>query len=180
VNGLTARISECGTRPGLVGAADVRGAIVGLNPIAENLFCETDDGVHLIGGRCSDCARVTFPARTRCGHCYGTSIVDELLPRRGTVWTWTTQSFLPKAPYAGPETEDDFAGFVVGYVDLPGACRVQARLDVPVDKAAQRAAIGTEMESVAIEFNVDEEGRPIHVYAFRPVTPAATHQEAHK
>jgi uncharacterized protein len=150
---------------------------MGLNPIAENLFCETDDGVHLIGGRCSDCARVTFPARTRCGNCYGTAIEQELLPRRGTVWTWTTQSFLPKAPYAGPETEANFAGFVVGYVELPGACRVQARFDVPVDQAAERAAIGTEMESVAIEFNFDRDGRPIHIYAFRPVTLATATEE---
>jgi uncharacterized protein len=150
---------------------------MGLNPIAENLFCETDDGVHLIGGRCNRCARVTFPARTRCGNCYGTAVEQELLPRKGTVWTWTTQSFLPKAPYAGPETEADFAGFVVGYVELPGACRVQARLDVPVDQAAKLAAIGTEMESVAIEFNVDRDGRPVHIYAFRPVTLATANEE---
>ena len=140
-----------------------------LNPIAENLFREADDGVHLIGGRCATCDSVTFPARETCGTCYGSAISEELLPRRGTVWTWTTQSFLPKAPYIGPETDDDFKGFVVGYVDLPGACRVQARLDVPVEEAATRAAIGTEMESVAIPFTTDDQGRVVHIYAFRPV-----------
>ena len=153
---------------------------MGLNPIAENLFCETDDGVALLGGRCGNCDRVTFPARTRCGSCQSEAIQREVLPRRGTVWTWTTQSFLPKAPYAGPETEEDFTGFVVGYIDLPGACRVQARLDVPVEHAAQQAAIGTEMESVAVEFNTDKHGQPIHVYAFRPTTPARDTQEAHQ
>lgn len=150
---------------------------MGLNPIAEDLFCDTDDGIRLIGGRCADCSQVTFPARERCGQCYGTTIERELLPRRGTVWTWTTQSFLPKAPYAGPETEDTFTGFVVGYVDLPGACRVQARLDVPADQAAALAAIGTEMESVAIEFTTDADGQPVHVYAFRPVNSATATQE---
>lgn len=150
---------------------------MGLNPIADDLFCETDDGVHLIGGRCGDCQRVTFPARSRCGRCYGSAIERELLPRRGAVWTWTTQSFLPKAPYIGPETDEDFTGFVVGYVELPGACRVQARFDVPAEEAAQRVAIGTEMESVAIEFTKDADGRPVHVYAFRPVNSAASTQE---
>lgn len=151
---------------------------MGLNPIAADLFCETDDGVHLIGGRCADCQRVTFPVRSRCGRCYGTAIERELLPRRGTVWTWTTQSFLPKAPYVGPETDDDFPGFVVGYVELPGACRVQSRFDVPADKAAELVAIGTEMESVAVEFTTDADGKPVHVFAFRPVSALA--QEVHQ
>jgi uncharacterized protein len=163
-------------RPRPLALPTIEEPTVGLNPIAENLFCETDDGVHLIGGRCTNCRRVTFPARTRCGRCFTTAIERELLPRRGTVWTWTTQSFLPKAPYAGPETDEDFAGFVVGYIDLPGACRVQARFDVPADQAAKQATIGTEMESVAVEFNTDADGKPVHVYAFRPVNPAA--QEA--
>ncbi len=153
---------------------------MGLNPIAEDLFCETDDGVHLIGGRCTGCLQITFPPRATCGQCFGTDIERELLPRQGTVWTWTTQSFLPKAPYAGPETEENFAGFVVGYVELPGACRVQARFDVAADRAAELAAIGTEMESVAVEFTTDDDGRPLHIYAFRPVHPAASVQEALK
>lgn len=148
---------------------------MGLNPIAENLFCEADDGVHLIGGRCATCNTVTFPARETCGNCYSATINEELLPRRGTVWTWTTQSFLPKAPYIGPETDESFTGFVVGYVDLPDACRVRARFDVPVEQAAQRAGIGTEMESIAVPFTTDDQGRPVHIYAFRPVTvPAHT------
>lgn len=177
VNGLTAQFFKSGARPDPSAPPTFEEPIVGLNPIAENLFCETDDGVHLIGGRCAGCRQVTFPARTRCGRCYGTSIERELLPRRGTVWTWTTQSFLPKAPYAGPETDADFAGFVVGYVDLPGFCRVQARFDVPAERAAEQAAIGTEMESVAVKFTTDENGEPVHVYAFRPVHTAGSAQE---
>jgi uncharacterized OB-fold protein len=144
---------------------------MGLNPIADDLFRDTQDGVHLVGGRCTGCGTVTFPRRTSCGNCQSTAIDEELLPRRGTVWTWTTQSFLPKAPYAGPETELDFQGYVVGYVDLPGACMVQTRIDVPPAQAAETAAIGTEVESVAIEFTRTPDGTAIHTYAFRPVGP---------
>jgi uncharacterized OB-fold protein len=142
---------------------------MGLNPIADDLFRDTPDGVHLLGGRCTECGTVRFPRRTSCGHCQNATIEEELLPRHGTVWTWTTQSFLPKAPYAGPETELDFQGYVVGYVDLPGACMVQTRIDVPAAKAAEAAAIGTEVESVAIEFTRAPDGTAIHTYAFRPV-----------
>ena len=48
------------------------------------------------------------------------------LARRGTLWTLTTQDFLPKEPYAGPETEDDFAGFLLGYVELPDGVIVES------------------------------------------------------
>ena len=41
------------------------------------------------------------------------------LARRGTLWAWTTQSFPPPPPYAGP-TGKDFVPFGVGYVELPG------------------------------------------------------------
>ncbi|MGH3674330.1 MAG: Zn-ribbon domain-containing OB-fold protein [Mycobacterium sp.] len=141
-----------------------------LNPIADNLFRQTTDGLHLIGGRCSNCGDVMFPVRATCANCQSTEVAEELLPRRGSVWTWTTQSFLPKAPYTGSETEADFQGFVVGYVDLPGACLVQTRIDVPPERAADAAAIGTEVETVAIEFTRGGDGSPVHTYAFRPVS----------
>ena len=39
-----------------------------------------------------------------------------LLPRRGTLVTWTTQEFLPKEPYAGGETEEKGQTFVTALV----------------------------------------------------------------
>jgi uncharacterized OB-fold protein len=138
--------------------------------MSDNLFRETDSGIRLVGGRCGGCGAVMFPRRAACNRC-GDGVVDEeLLPRRGTVWTWTTQSFLPKAPYIGNETDADFTGYVVGYVDLPGACMVQTRIDVPPDQAAQLAPIGTEVEAVAIDFPCQPDGEVFHTYAFRPVS----------
>jgi uncharacterized protein len=145
---------------------------VSLKPIAENLFRETDNGIRLVGGRCTGCDAVMFPVRSTCNHCDDGEVREELLPRRGTVWTWTTQSFLPKAPYIGNETDDDFGGYVVGYVDLPGACMVQTRIDVPADQAGELAPIGTEVESVAIEFSCQPDGEVFHIYAFRPTDSA--------
>ncbi|MDT5317334.1 MAG: uncharacterized protein QOE74_6354 [Mycobacterium sp.] len=147
-----------------------------LKPLADNLFREADGGIRLVGGRCSGCDAVTFPLRSTCNQCDGGEVREELLPRRGTVWTWTTQSFLPKAPYIGNETDADFPGYVVGYVDLPGACLVETRIDVPAGQAGELAPIGTEVESVAIEFPVQPDGEVFHTYAFRPVDAAGANR----
>jgi uncharacterized OB-fold protein len=114
------------------------------------------DGPRLVGGRCEDCDRVGFPLRERCTNCGGT-MRRELLPQRGTLWTWTTQGFEPKPPYVG---DGEFEPYAVGYVELPGYLRVEGRL-TEADPA--RLRIGMDVELVALE-------RPSGVtYAFAPV-----------
>jgi uncharacterized OB-fold protein len=88
------------------------------------------------------------------------------LATQGTLWTWTSQDFLPKHPYAGPETEADFGGYLVGYVELPDGVRVVTRL-VDVDRADVR--IGMAMELCPLPFTVDPDGTEVIAYAFRPV-----------
>ena len=56
------------------------------------------------------------------------------------------QGFRPKPPYAGPE---DFEPYGVGYVELPGEVRVEARLTV-ADPG--RLRIGMPMELVVVPF----------------------------
>ena len=87
------------------------------------------------------------------------------LASHGTLWTWTSQDFLPKAPYAGPETDAEFAGYLVGYVELPDGVRVVSRL-VDVDRADVR--IGMAMELTLVPFTVDADGTEVIAYAFRP------------
>ena len=103
-----------------------------------------DDGPRLVAGRCAQCGEWTFPLRDRCPGCGGT-LERALLPRRGTLWTWTTQGFEPKSP---PYIVDggEFEPFAVGYVELPGTLRVEGRLT-----EADGIRIGMEMEVVAIE-----------------------------
>jgi uncharacterized OB-fold protein len=95
--------------------------------------------------------------------------MDEvLLPRRGTLWTFTTQEFLPKnPPYAGTETAEEFRPYGVGYVELPGEVKVEARLTTADIDALQ---IGMEMELVVVPFTRNPDGAEILTYAFRPVT----------
>jgi uncharacterized OB-fold protein len=91
------------------------------------------------------------------------------LADRGTLFTFTTQGFLPKEPYTGPETslqsEADFAGFTVGYVELPGQVMVETRLTEP-DPA--KLAIGMPMRLVIVPFRTDADGTEVVTYAFAP------------
>ena len=138
-------------------------------PIAPDLFTWPSDAPRLIGGRCAACGTVTFPRQHGCPRCGDDRIEEELLARRGTLFTFTTQGFLPKEPYAGPETEATFTGYALGYVELPGQVMVETRLTEPDPEALR---IGMPVELVVVPFRVDEHGRDVMAVAFRPVEEA--------
>jgi uncharacterized OB-fold protein len=104
-----------------------------------------------VGARCRDCGELAFPYRERCPACARTGAERTLLPRRGTLWTWTVQGFPP--PGLPPE---DFTPYGVGYVELPGCLRVETRL--LGDPSAFR--LGIDLELVPFGNSL---------YAFQPV-----------
>lgn len=121
---------------------------------------QIDPVLRLIASRCGACDQVDFPARRRCSRCRG-EVARHLLPRRGTVWTWTTQSFAPVSPpYA---VEGPHIPFVVSYVDLDGCC-VETRLDMP---EGRDPVIGEQVELVQLTLTVTDVGEVVS-YAFRP------------
>ena len=92
------------------------------------------------------------------------------LASRGTLWTWTVQSFPPKAPpYLGPTDPATFEPFGVGYVELPGELRVEGRL---TEADPSRLRIGMEMELVVVPLGTDASGAEIVTFGFRPVGDA--------
>jgi uncharacterized OB-fold protein len=94
-------------------------------------------------------------------------MVDAPFSRRGTLWTFTTQEFIPKSPpYARVESEETFVPYAVGYVEFAGQARVEGRIDTS-DLAGLR--IGMEMETVVIPLLEDGRGNEVVTYAFRPV-----------
>ncbi len=135
-------------------------------PIADGLFTWPAAAPALLGSRCRDCGAVAFPARDSCAACGSTAVAREELPRRGTLWAWTVQRFLPKAPYAGGETPATFEPYGVGYVELPGAVRVESRL---AGADPDKLAIGMPMEVVFAPFRTDADGTDVIAFAFRPV-----------
>lgn len=136
-------------------------------PIADGLFTWPDDTPVLLGGRCTQCDHLDFPHRQHCLRCFTGEMEQCELPRRGTLWTFTTQRFRPPSPpYAGNDTPETFEPFAVGYVELLGALLVEARLTEP-DPAKLR--IGQEMELVVVPFSADTEGVETLIFAFRPI-----------
>lgn len=137
-------------------------------PVAEGLFTWPAESPQLIGTKCADCGVTTFPSQSGCPRCASEAMEQILLPRRGTLWTFTTQEFLPKnPPYAGTETAEEFQSYGLGYVELPGEVKVETRL-TESDPAA--LTIGMEMELVIMPFRQTPEGDDVLTYAFRPVS----------
>lgn len=90
---------------------------------------------------------------------------EALFDRRGTLWTFTVQNFIPKSPpYIRVETTETFVPYGVGYVEFEGQARVEGRL-TEADPAKLR--IGMEMETVVVPLTDD-----VVTYAFRPVEGA--------
>jgi uncharacterized OB-fold protein len=114
--------------------------------VAEGLIAGTADAPQLIGSRCRSCGVVAFPRQASCAACTSRDVEDRLLGRRGALWTWTIQCFPPKSPpYAG--AAEDFVPYGVGYVELPGEVRVEARL---TESDPARLRIGMPMKLVLV------------------------------
>ncbi len=137
-------------------------------PIAPDLFTWPAERPCLVGSRCVECATVVFPAADTCPRCGSAQVESHELARRGRLFTYTTQNFLPKEPYAGPETEETFAGFTLGYVELGDEVMVEARLTEP---DPERLQIGMEMEMVVVPFRRDADGTEVLTFAFAPIDP---------
>lgn len=136
-------------------------------PIDPGLFTWPADEPQLIGSRCASCDVVTFPTQGSCPRCNSEDMNEEKLARRGTLWTFTTQGFPPKnPPYIGPNDPETFEPYAVGYVELPGQCKVEGRLTEP-DPSKLR--IGMEMELRIVPFATDVDGNEILTFAFAPV-----------
>jgi uncharacterized OB-fold protein len=123
----------------------------------------TLDPPRLAGSRCAHCGTVTFPAQDGCPRCAAGEMVPVELPDRGTLWTWTIQSFEPKAPYRPPGT--GFEPYGVGYVDL-GEVIVEARLEG--DPAGLE--IGMSMQLRLLPLWDGPDGTSVVTYAFTPAT----------
>lgn len=114
----------------------------------DGLFRTGDDGVHLIASRSSRSEFLVFPAEP------GQETVE--LSTSGTLYTWTSQEFVPPPP-ALPDGE--FRSYGVGYVEFPEGILVEGRLTT-CDPA--ELTIGGPMGVITIPFAGGE------TFAFTP------------
>jgi uncharacterized OB-fold protein len=135
-------------------------------PFSPDVFTWPDEAPQLIGGRCAGCSAVTFPVQPSCARCGSVEVGRHLLPRRGRLWTFTTQEFLPKEPYAGGETVETFTPFGVGLVQLGDEVKVEGRL---TESDPAKLDFDMEVELVIVPFRTDDDGTQVMTFAFTPV-----------
>jgi uncharacterized protein len=139
-----------------------------VRPIADDLFTWPAEAPQLIGNSCATCGAVTFPRRTGCGRCGSADIEPRALQSTGTLWSWTSQGFVPKEPFIGELIAGDGPWFV-GVVELSGEVRVESLL---TGVTADSLEIGMPMRLVIIPFHADASGDEIVTYAFAPADAA--------
>ena len=109
-----------------------------------------------------------FPPQGGCSRCSSASTEVVELGRRGTLWTWTVQSFPPKAPpFAGDADPETYRPFGVGYVDIDGKLLVESRLTIADPDDLE---IGMELELVVDPLYRNEDGDEVVTFAFGPIT----------
>jgi uncharacterized OB-fold protein len=133
-------------------------------PIAD-VFTWPSDEPQLIGSRCTECAAVTFPEQGRCPRCSRESMEQLLLPRTGTLVSWTTQGFMPSIDYLGDPSGKSFVPFGVGLVQLDDLVRVEARL---TENDPAKLDFGQPVELEILPLYTDDEGTEILTFAFAP------------
>lgn len=135
-------------------------------PIAAGILTWPDDNPALIGGRCRRCASYTFPARQGCPNCGATDVETCPLERTGTLWTWTSQGFVPKEPFAGTfYSADPFEPWFVGLIELPGQLRLESLL---VGCTQDTLKIGMSMRLTTVPLRTTSDGDDIITFAFTP------------
>ncbi len=136
-------------------------------PVQEGVFTWPSDEPRLIGSRCTECGNHRVPGQSGCPRCTADGAETIELGRTGTLWTSTIQGFPPKAPpYAGNADPKTFEPYGVGYVELPGEVKVEARL---TEADPEKLQIGMEMEMVIIPLTTDDDGNEVVTFAFAPV-----------
>lgn len=124
----------------------------------------------LIGSECQECGVIAFPRQSSCPSCCGSRIMERRLAKFGRLWTWTTQKFLPKPPYAVARSPEEFVPFKLGYIELPGEVLVESRIIAPEQQAL---AIGMPMRLTFEPLFIDAEGVEVMSFAFEPVWEGA-------
>ncbi len=140
--------------------------------IRDDILELTDDGPRLIGSRCKQCGNHVFPRSSGCARCTGDEMERVTLATQGTLWAWTIQGFPPKAPpYLGEADPTKFQPYGVGYVELPGQVKVEARL---TESDPTKLRTGLEMELTTVPLRKNEDGDEIVTFAFAPTDSGAS------
>jgi uncharacterized OB-fold protein len=133
--------------------------------IREDILDLSGDGPRLIGMRCLDCDNYVFPYQDGCNRCTGTNVERVQLGTKGTLWAWTIQGFPPKAPpFLGEADPKLFKPYGVGYVEIEGQLKVEARL---TEADPEKLKVGMPMELTTVTL-CEDDGSDLVTFAFAP------------
>lgn len=132
--------------------------------IAEGLFRVDGDRVVLFGSKRRSTGAVRFPAERPELFDDTDDIVPIELSTQGTLFTFTTQEFVPPLPYKGDRSPERFTPYVVGYIELPEGVLVES-LIVGADASGLR--IGQPMVSTTTTLETTD-GQSLVTFAFTP------------
>ena len=91
------------------------------------------------------------------------------------MWSWTSQGFPPKAPFAGDLwTGPEFRPWFVGLVEIDGELRVEALL---TGVTADSIRIGMRLDLIVVPFRRDGDDEVV-TFAFAPAAEAERPEEA--
>lgn len=137
------------------------------SPAIEGWFAAEPEP-HLIGGRCTTCGTVVFPAnRLACPNpaCAGHEFEPTPLGRRGRVWSFATNHYPPPEPYIAP---DPFVPYTVVAAELlDEKLVVLGQLADGSDPS--QLAVGGEVELTVGALYQEEDGTVRTVWKWAPV-----------
>jgi uncharacterized OB-fold protein len=136
------------------------------NFIDNSILTGNKDNFTLLAGHCQKCSRLYFPTLPNCSVCE-TELEEYKLPKKGTIWSWTTQHFQPKSPpYDDKKGVENFKPFYLGIIDLNNELRITAKL---IDVTIDQLYINMPVELVQLPFESFKSGNDVITFAFKPV-----------
>ncbi len=134
-------------------------------PVRADFFTEplsNLEEVRLKGTRCRSCGEVFLGKRVACDACLSPDMEAVVLSDTGRLYTYSIIRYRPPGGYKGPEP---FVPFAAGLVELPEQLRIMTRLS---DCDIEKLEVGMALKLVVAPFRVDEQGREVIAYSFRP------------
>lgn len=127
--------------------------------IDDRWFRESEGGVFLVGTKCGDCGRISFPAKEVCPDCFSGELETEPLSMRGKLHTYT------RSDMGVPGIE---APYVFGFIDLPEKIKLFGMI-TDCDPWDEVLKIGMDMEIYIATVRKDQAGGEIVGYKFKPL-----------
>jgi uncharacterized OB-fold protein len=120
---------------------------------------------HLLISRCRSCRHFFHPPGPACWRCRSTDVAPEPVSGRATVVTYTVN----RQPWI-PGFDPPYIVAIVELADEPDVRLTTNIVGVPIDDMR----IGLEVEAFFEEWPADDDGDPVWVPLFRPVSVPAT------